>query len=129
MQRCSDAIQDRTRSLLTRAETATVELIEAIGRAREAGVPDARLAEARAFQRKAQFRLDFISAENSTGFHAPAEAARILAEAIDYARQGLIVLATEDALQATCVGCHNEAEAVAGNPSQARGTQHLRPSC
>jgi nitrite reductase (cytochrome c-552) len=103
-----DAIQDRTRGLLTRAETATVELIEAIGRAREAGVPDERLAVARDFQRKAQFRLDFISAENSMGFHAPAEAARILAEAIDYARQGLIVLATEGALQATCVGCHNE---------------------
>jgi nitrite reductase (cytochrome c-552) len=32
--------------------------------------------------------VDFINAENSLGFHAPQEAARILAEAIDYARQG-----------------------------------------
>jgi nitrite reductase (cytochrome c-552) len=39
-------------------------------------------------QRKAQWRLDFIAAENSMGFHAPQEAARVLAEAIDYARQG-----------------------------------------
>ena len=31
------------------------------------------------FQRKAQFYLDFVEAENSTGFHAPQEAARILA--------------------------------------------------
>ena len=42
-------------------------------------------------RRKAQFRLDFISAENSMGFHAPQESARILAEAIDYARQGVAV--------------------------------------
>ena len=38
-------------------------------------------------ERKAQWRLDFVAAENSMGFHAPAESARILGEAIDYARQ------------------------------------------
>jgi nitrite reductase (cytochrome c-552) len=38
--------------------------------------------------RHAQWRLDFVAAENSMGFHAPQELARILAEAIDYARQG-----------------------------------------
>jgi nitrite reductase (cytochrome c-552) len=43
-------------------------------------------------QRKAQFRLDFVAAENSMGFHAPQEVARILAEAIDYARQGEITV-------------------------------------
>ena len=43
-------------------------------------------------QRKAQWRLDFIAAENSMGFHAPQEAARVLGEAIDYARQGQIAL-------------------------------------
>ena len=36
--------------------------------------------------------LDFVEAENSTGFHAPQEAARILAESIDYARQGQLAL-------------------------------------
>jgi nitrite reductase (cytochrome c-552) len=41
-------------------------------------------------QRKAQWRVDFVNAENSLGFHAPQEAARILGEAIDYARQGQI---------------------------------------
>ena len=41
-------------------------------------------------QRKAQWRLDFVAAENSMGFHAPQEAARILGEAADYARQGQI---------------------------------------
>ena len=48
------------------------------------------LAPALGFQRQAQWRLDFIAAENSMGFHAPQEAARVLGEAIDYARQGQI---------------------------------------
>jgi Formate-dependent nitrite reductase, periplasmic cytochrome c552 subunit len=39
-------------------------------------------------QRKAQWRLDFIAAENSMGFHAPQEAAKTLGEALDYSRQG-----------------------------------------
>ena len=37
--------------------------------------------------RKAQWRLDFVAAENSMGFHAPQEGARILGESIDYSRQ------------------------------------------
>ena len=41
-------------------------------------------------QCKAQWRLDYIAAENSMRFHAPQEAARILAEAADYARQGQV---------------------------------------
>jgi nitrite reductase (cytochrome c-552) len=53
------------------------------------------LQAARALQRKAQWRLDFVSAENSMGFHAPQEAARILAEAIDYARQGELQVARD----------------------------------
>jgi formate-dependent nitrite reductase cytochrome c552 subunit len=43
-------------------------------------------------QRRAQFYLDFVEAENSTGFHAPQEAARILGESLNYARQGQIAL-------------------------------------
>jgi nitrite reductase (cytochrome c-552) len=44
-------------------------------------------------QRKAQWRTDFVNAENSMGFHAPQETARILAEAIDFARQGELAIA------------------------------------
>jgi formate-dependent nitrite reductase cytochrome c552 subunit len=40
-----------------------------------------------AWHRKAQWRLDFVAAENSMGFHAPQELARILGEAIDLARR------------------------------------------
>lgn len=42
--------------------------------------------------RQAQWRLDFIAAENSMGFHAPQEAARVLGEAIDYFRQAQLAI-------------------------------------
>jgi nitrite reductase (cytochrome c-552) len=82
------AIQDRHHALLQRAASATTDLLDALGGARKAGVTDADIMTARALHRKAQWRLDFVAAENSMGFHAPQELARILAEAIDLARQG-----------------------------------------
>ncbi len=86
-----EIIQDRNHALLVRAEDATVALINALAKAKEAGMPDEQLQPARELQRKAQWRVDFINAENSMGFHAPQEAARILGEAIDYARQGQLL--------------------------------------
>jgi nitrite reductase (cytochrome c-552) len=83
-----ELIQDRNNRLLQRGGTAIVELIDAILAAKKGGATEAQLAPALALQRRAQWRLDFIAAENSMGFHAPQEAARVLAEAIDYARQG-----------------------------------------
>jgi nitrite reductase (cytochrome c-552) len=62
-------------------------MLDAIAAAKRAGSSGERLAEALALQRKAQWRLDFVNAENSMGFHADQETARVLAEAIDYARQ------------------------------------------
>jgi nitrite reductase (cytochrome c-552) len=55
--------------------------------ARAAGATDEQLAPALELQRKAMWRLDFISSENSKGFHADQEAMRILGESIDYSRQ------------------------------------------
>lgn len=81
-------IQDRTAALMARAENATHDLVLSIKGAMESGATDAQLAKPREMHRKAQWRLDFVAAENSMGFHADQEAARILAEAIDYARQG-----------------------------------------
>jgi nitrite reductase (cytochrome c-552) len=85
-------IQDRNKALLNRSEDALVALIGDIKDARARGANDEQLAEAMKLQRKAQFRTDFINAENSMGFHASQEAARILAEAIDYARQGQLAV-------------------------------------
>ncbi len=85
-----DAIQDRNFKLLQRGGTALMALLDAVADAKAAGVAKEDLTEALEFQRKAQWRLDFIAAENSMGFHAPQEAARILGEAADYARQGQV---------------------------------------
>lgn len=85
-----DAIQQRNYELLQRGGAAIVDLIDAIVAAKAKGATAEQLAPALALQRKAQWRLDFIAAENSMGFHAPQEAARILGEAIDYARRGQI---------------------------------------
>jgi nitrite reductase (cytochrome c-552) len=85
-----DLIQSRNHELMQRAAAALMSQLDAITAARKAGATDADLAEALEWQRKAQWRLDFIAAENSMGFHAPQEAARILGEAADDARQGEI---------------------------------------
>lgn len=88
------SIQDRHHELQLRAEDATVALIQALEAALKNGATDDQLKTARELQRKAQWRVDFVNAENSMGFHAPQEAARILGEAIDYARQGQIQVGT-----------------------------------
>jgi nitrite reductase (cytochrome c-552) len=87
MQARVDVIQSRTHALMQRAARAMTDMLDAITAAKAAGVTEEQLADALALQRKAQWRLDFVAAENSMGFHAPAEAARILGESIDYARQ------------------------------------------
>jgi nitrite reductase (cytochrome c-552) len=86
----AEAIQDRTERLMGLAENALLALIDAVQAAAARRVRPEALADARAFHRKAQWRLDFVAAENSKGFHAPQEAARILGEAIDFARQGQV---------------------------------------
>lgn len=85
-----EAIQSRTRGLAERGELAMASLMDAMAAAQKRGVSEESLREARALHRKAQWRLDFILSENSNGFHAPQEAARILGEAIDFARQGQV---------------------------------------
>lgn len=80
-------IQDRTHSLLARSSVALTDMLDAILQAKAAGVPQEELAALYDLQRSAQWRIDFVSSENSMGFHADQEAARILAEAMDIARQ------------------------------------------
>ena len=96
------AIQDRHYALLNRAGQAASQMIDAIvalrksygdadlaaWRARVAKEP--KLAEIGELQRAAQWRLDYVAAENSMGFHAPQEMSRILGESIDLSRQAQI---------------------------------------
>jgi nitrite reductase (cytochrome c-552) len=87
-----EAIQDRHRALMDRAEDALVQLIGDVEKARKSGLDEAVLAGVFELQRKAQWRVDFVNAENSMGFHAPQESARVLGESIDYSRQGHVAL-------------------------------------
>jgi nitrite reductase (cytochrome c-552) len=85
-----ESIQDKNFNLLLRGGEALNDLMDAVMAAKEAGATPEQLEPALELQRKAQWRLDYIAAENSMGFHAPQEAARILGEAVDYARQGQV---------------------------------------
>ena len=67
-------IQDRHWALREKAMAAVVALIDDLKAAKAAGRKDADLLAARYLQRRSQFYLDFVEAENSTGFHAPQEA-------------------------------------------------------
>ena len=81
-------IQDSVYETMIKAEDAIVAAISAIETsAAEPGVNTEMIDQARELHRQAQLRWDFIAAEKSMGFHNPEEALRILADAIDLARQ------------------------------------------
>jgi nitrite reductase (cytochrome c-552) len=89
-----EVIQDRTFQLRNLAMDALVELIADLQAARARGVSsqDPAVLRAQDHHRRAQWYLDFVEAENSMGFHAPQEAARLLAEAINHARKGQVAI-------------------------------------
>ncbi len=84
------AIQGRTAAMIERAATAMTDMLDSIRQAQAAGATTEQLAPIFELQRKAMWRLDFISSENSTGFHADQESVRILGESIDYSRQAQV---------------------------------------
>lgn len=69
-----------------------MDLIGDIKTAQVNGTSDVSLKPARDYQRKAQFYLDFVEAENSMGFHARQEAPRIAAKSINFSWQGQVSL-------------------------------------
>ncbi len=85
-----EKIQSRNYELLQSAGKAVEDLIKEIEKAKSEGATEIQLREALLFQKKSQWYLDFVSSENSMGFHAPQETARILGIAANLARQGQI---------------------------------------
>ncbi len=85
-----DAKSPEEQQALIAAETKT----RLLARWQQAVQADPALKELADLQRAAQWRLDFVAAENSMGFHAPQELARVLAESIDLARQGQVKAVT-----------------------------------
>lgn len=103
-------IQDIQKSVafdLRSAEYATVSLIKDIetmrtklgalkayqtnGKADDAKI-SAVLKDVLELHRRAQMRGDFVGAENSTGFHNPREASRMLLQAVELAKEGQVKL-------------------------------------
>lgn len=81
-------VQDKVHNNQMLAEKAIVAAIEVITKATNDPKADQKLLEeSRQLHRDASFRWDFIASENSTGFHSPTEALRILGEAIDLGHQ------------------------------------------
>ena len=83
-----ETIQDRTFEVRNTAMNALMALISDIKAAKARGANDGALEIARRHQRRGQFLLDFIEAENSMGFHADQEAVRVLALSLDETRRG-----------------------------------------
>jgi nitrite reductase (cytochrome c-552) len=85
-----EIIQDRHHEMRDRAMDALVELIADVQTARSNGIAtnSPALVAAQDYQRKAQWFIDYVEAENSGGFHAPQEAARLLSKSIDNSRKG-----------------------------------------
>jgi nitrite reductase (cytochrome c-552) len=82
-----DTIQSKTKAQIERAAVAMTDMLDAIRDAQASGATPEQLAPIFELQKKSMWRLDFISSENSDGFHADQEAMRILADSIDYSRQ------------------------------------------
>jgi nitrite reductase (cytochrome c-552) len=85
-----EAIQDRTVSLMIRSgyATATVaKLLEKVHATQAAGkvIDTALYDKAKDYYMEAFLRLNFIGAENSVGFHNPAEALRVLGDSLAFA--------------------------------------------
>lgn len=87
-----DVIQTNTFNMRDVAMDALIDLIKDIKKARGKLKSEPALAKAQDYQRRAQFLLDFVEAENSMGFHAPQEALRLLGESIDNTRKGQLVI-------------------------------------
>lgn len=85
-------IQERVYGMRNQAMDSLMDLIADLKKIPEDQRSSGKVMAAKKFQRKAQFYLDFVEAENSTGFHAPQEALRVLGESINYSRQGQLVL-------------------------------------
>jgi nitrite reductase (cytochrome c-552) len=88
----AETIQERTFMLRSIAMDALLDLITELRAARTALGDSPQVKAAQDWQRKAQFLLDFVEAENSMGFHADQEAMRILALSLEYSRRGQMAL-------------------------------------
>ena len=91
------AIQDRTTSLLNRAGYATAvtaKLFEAANQAQAGGkqINQDLYKKAQDLYGEAFYRINYIGAENSAGFHNPTEAGRICGDSVAFAEKSAALL-------------------------------------
>lgn len=88
----AEEIQTRVFAMRNQAMDALMDLIGDLKKIPESQRNTEQVKAAQKLQRRAQFYLDFVEAENSTGFHAPQEALRVLGESINNSRLGQLKL-------------------------------------
>ncbi|MBN2377884.1 MAG: ammonia-forming cytochrome c nitrite reductase subunit c552 [Sedimentisphaerales bacterium] len=88
-----ETIQTKNFEAKMKVEKALVEAHFDVAAAAEAGATDAELAEPRKLLRHAQFRWDYVSANNGMGFHSPQESMRVLADSVNQAQQARLMIA------------------------------------
>ena len=87
-------IQEQVATTKIDTEDAILDAVNAIKAAVANPASDPELLDqARELHRHAQFNWDVVSAENSTGFHNPEYALKLLADATNYARQAQMLAA------------------------------------
>ncbi len=84
-----DAVQNYIRGKMRKAEFWLGELISAFVRAKDAGVGEENLNEARKEHDRAHILWEWWTAENSDGFHNPDMARQSLAESINASQNGI----------------------------------------
>jgi nitrite reductase (cytochrome c-552) len=87
-----DAIQNYIRGKMRKAEYWLGQLIETYTRAKDLGLGEEVLKEARPFHDKAHILWEWWTAENSDGFHNPEQARESLAQSINASQEGIKIL-------------------------------------
>lgn len=82
-----EAIQTKVADAKHAAEEALVKAHLDVAAAMQAGATEEQLAPARKLLRHAQFRWDYVSANNGMGFHSPQESMRVLGQAAEQAQE------------------------------------------
>ncbi len=88
-----EAIQTKVANAKVQAEDAIVKGHFDVAAAMQAGATDEELAPARKLLRHAQFRWDYVSANNGMGFHSPQESMRILGDSVNGAQEARLLVA------------------------------------
>jgi nitrite reductase (cytochrome c-552) len=124
-----ETIQDRTVSLIIRAgyaNAAVAKLFEKVHNAQSSGknIDKALYDKAKDYYEEAFYRLIFVGAENSVGFHNPTEALRVIGDSVAFAGKSEALL--REALAKAGIDVPLKVDLELGKYVQARGEKKLK---